>query len=328
MTDMTRAIRVHAAGRPDVMKVEKIPVSPLGPGEIRVRQRAIGVNYVDTYYRSGQYAPPNGYPFTPGNEGAGEVIAVGEGVAEFKPGDRVGYLVTFGGYADERILPASRAIPIPDKISDEIAAATLLKGMTAQYLLRRTFAVGPGKTMLVHAAAGGVGQILGQWGANLGATVIGTVGSAAKVEIARACGCHHVIRYDQEDFVGRVREITGNELCDVVYDGVGKSVFPASLDCLRPLGMFVNFGNASGTIGNFDIGLLGRKGSLFVTRTSTAQYLAKREHLLRAARELFEVILAGAVKVDVHRRYPLAEAAQAHADLESRKTTGSLVLVP
>jgi NADPH2:quinone reductase len=328
MRDMVRAIRVHEAGQPAVMQLETIRVGFPGAGELRIKQRAIGVNYVDTYFRSGQYRPPSGFPFTPGNEGVGEVIAVGEGVSDVKLGDRVGYLITFGAYADERTLPASRAIPIPSRISDEIAAAALLKGMTAHYLLRRTFNVGIGHTVLVHAAAGGVGQLLCQWAAHLGATVIGTVGSDAKAKIARANGCSHTIRYDQEDFAVRVKDITGGELCDVVYDGVGKAVFPASLDCVRPLGTFVNFGNTSGLIGNFDIGLLGRKGSLFATRTSTAHYLAKRDDLLRAAGETFDVILKGAIKVDIHRRYALTGAVQAHEDLENRKTTGSLVLIP
>jgi NADPH2:quinone reductase len=325
---MVAAIQVQQPGGPETLAIGEVEVGAPGPGEIRIRQHVIGVNYVDAYFRSGLYPSPVGLPFVPGNEAAGEVTAVGANVSDFKIGDRVTYLITFGAYAAERVLPAHRSIRIPDDISYEQAGGMMLKGMTVRYLLRRTFKVERGTTVLIHAAAGGVGLIACQWAAHLGATVIGTVGSKDKAELARANGCHHTILYRDEDFVARVREITDGQLCDVVYDGVGKTTYPGSLDCLRPLGLFVNYGNASGQIEAFDINLLGRKGSLFATRTSTAHYLGKREELLTAAADLFAVVESGAVKIPVHQRYALKDAAKAHRDLEGRQTTGSSVLIP
>jgi len=325
---MVAMVRVHKPGGPEVLKYEEVELGAPGPGELRIRQYAAGVNYVDVYFRSGLYPSPVGLPFVAGNEGAGEVTAVGEGVEDFTLGDRVGYLVTFGGYAAERRLPVQRAIRLPDAISYQQAAGMMLKGMTVHYLLRRTFKVEKGTTVLIHAAAGGVGLLACQWAAHLGATVIGTVGSKAKAELAAANGCHHPILYREEDFAARVKDITGGRLCDVVYDGVGQATYPASLDCLRPLGMFVNYGNTSGMIPPIDAGLLSRKGSLFATRTSTAHYLAKRDHLLAASADLFDMVSGGAVKIPVNQRYALKDAAQAHRDLESRATTGSSILIP
>ena len=323
---MVAAIRVHKVGGPEVLTYEDIEVGAPGPGQIRLRQRACGVNFIDTYYRSGLY--PVTLPFLPGNEGAGEVVAVGEGVEDFKVGDRATYNITYGGYAAERLLPADRAIKLPDEISDEQAAAMMLKGMTARYLVRRTFKVEKGVTALVHAAAGGAGLIISQWANHLGATVIGTAGSREKAELAKANGCQHVILYREEDFAARVKEITGGKLCDVVYDGVGKDTFPASLDCLRPLGMFVSFGNASGPVPPFSPSLLQQKGSLFMTRPTLLHYAAKRADLVDSANDLFEVVKSGAVKIPVNQKYPLKEAARAHQELESRKTTGTSILIP
>ncbi|WP_026871295.1 quinone oxidoreductase family protein [Inquilinus limosus] len=320
-----KAIRVHRHGGPEVLAVEEIDIGRPGPGEVRVRHRAIGVNFVDIYFRSGEYAPPS-LPFTPGNEGAGEVVAVGEGVTEFAPGDRVAYVETLGAYAEERNVPAHYVVRLPDAIDFETGAAMMLKGLTAQYLLRRTFRVGPGHTILMHAAAGGVGLILTQWAKHLGATVIGTVGSPEKAELARANGCDHVIDY--RDFAARVRDITNGEGCDVVYDGVGRATFPASLDCLRPFGTFVSFGSASGPIEPFDIMLLMKKGSLFATWQLLFEHLRRREDVLAMSAELFQVVAGGAVKVPVHARLPLAEAAEAHRRLETRQTTGATILLP
>ncbi|MGK9169580.1 quinone oxidoreductase [Inquilinus limosus] len=322
-----KAIRVHRHGGPEVLAIEEIDIGRPGPGEVRVRNRAIGVNFVDIYFRSGEYAPP-ALPFTPGNEGAGEVVAVGEGVTEFAPGDRVAYVETLGAYAEERNVPAHFLVRLPDAIDFETGAAMMLKGLTAQSLLRRTFRVEPGHTILMHAAAGGVGLILTQWAKHLGATVIGTVGSPEKAELARANGCDHVIDYRREDFAARVREITGGEGCHVVYDGVGRATFPASLDCLRPFGTFVSFGSASGPIEPFDIMLLMQKGSLFATWQLLFEHLKKREDVLAMSAELFQVVADGAVTIPVHARLPLAEAAEAHRRLEARQTTGATVLLP
>lgn len=322
-----KAIRAHRHGGPEVLTYEDVDIGAPGPGEARVRNRAIGLNFVDVYFRKGDYAPP-GLPFIPGNEGAGEVVAVGEDVSEFAPGDRVAYVETLGSYAEERIVPAHFLVHLPDAIDYETGAAMMLKGLTAQYLLRRTFRVQPGHTILVHAAAGGVGLILTQWAKHLGATVIGTVGSPAKVEIAREHGCDHVIDYRKEDFVARVKEITNGEGCHVVYDSVGKATFPGSLDCLRPLGYFVSFGSASGTIEPFDIMLLMQKGSLFATWQVLFTHLAKREDVLAMSKELFDVVASGAVKIPIHARLPLANVAEAHRRLESRQTTGATVLLP
>ena len=325
---MVAAVRVHKVGGPEVLTYEDIPVQAPGPGQIKIKNHACGVNFIDTYFRMGMYPSPVGTPFVSGNEGAGEVIAVGTGVTDIKVGDRVGYTSALGSYAAERLLPADRAVKLPDKISYEQAAAMMLKGMTAQYLLRRTYKVQKGDNVLIHAAAGGVGLIACQWANHLGANVIGTVGSKEKAELAKKNGAHHVILYREEDFVAKVKEVTAGKLCEVVYDGVGKDTFPASLDCIRPLGMFVSFGSASGQIDAFNINILQTKGSLFATRPTLNNYAAKREDLLATANDLFEVVASGAVKIPVNQKYPLKEAQQAHRELESRGTTGSSILVP
>jgi NADPH2:quinone reductase len=299
-----------------------------GQGQIRVKQHASGVNFIDTYFRMGMYPSPVGMPFVAGNEAAGEVVEVGPGVTDMKVGDRVAYVVALGCYAEERLVAADRAVKLPADISYEQAAAMMLKGMTAQYLLRRTFKVEKGMTVLMHAAAGGVGLILCQWANYLGANVIGTVGSKEKAALAKANGCHHTILYRDEDFVARVKDITGGKLCDVVYDGIGKTTFPASLDCIRPLGMFASFGSASGQIDAFNINILQQKGSLFATRPTLNTYAAKREDLVAIANDLFDVVGKGAVKIPINQKYPLREAVQAHRDLESRATTGSSILIP
>jgi NADPH:quinone reductase len=325
---MVAVVRVHKVGGPEVLTYEDVPLPPIGPGQVHVKQHAIGVNFVDTYFRSGHYPAPGGLPFTAGNEAAGEVVAVGPGVTEFKPGDRVAYVQGPGCYAAERMVPADRIVKLPDKISYEQAAGMMLKGLTVEYLVLRTFKVEKGSTVLMHAAAGGVGLILCQWANHLGATVIGTVGSEDKAELARANGCHHTILYRKEDFVARVKEITGGKLCDVVYDGIGKDTFPASLDCIRPLGMFVSFGSASGPIEAFNLNLLQFKGSLFATRPTLNTYAAKRADLLSMAKNVFDVVVSGAVKIPVNQTYPLRDAAKSHRDLESRATTGSSILIP
>jgi NADPH:quinone reductase len=325
---MVAAVRVHKAGGPEVLTYEDVDVPAPGSGQIRVKQHAIGVNFVDTYFRSGLYPAPGGLPFVAGNEAAGEVADVGPGVTDFKRGDRVAYVQGPGCYTEERNVPADRVVKLPANVSYEQAAGMMLKGLTAEYLLRRTFKVQKGANVLMHAAAGGVGLILCQWANHLGANVIGTVGSKDKAELARANGCHHTILYREENFAARVKEITGGKLCDVVYDGIGKDTFPASLDCIRPLGLFASFGSASGPIEAFNMNLLQFKGSLFATRPTLNTYAAKREDLLSMANELFAVVGSGAVKIDIGRKYPLREAAQAHRDLESRATTGSVILIP
>jgi len=324
---MVAAVRVHKHGGPEALTFEEIDVPAPGQGQIKIRQHACGVNFVDTYLRMGLYPSPVGMPFVAGNEGAGEVIAVGPDVTDFKVGDRVAYVVTLGGYAAERLLPAERAVKLPDAISYEQAAGMMLKGMTVQYLLNRTFKVGKGTIALIHAAAGGVGTIACQWANHLGATVIGTVGSQAKAEIAKRNGAHHTILYRDEDFVARVKEITSGKLCDVVYDGIGKDTFPASLDCIRPLGMFASFGSASGQIEAFNINILQTKGSLFATRPTLNHYIARREDLLATAQDLFDKVGSGAVKIPINQKYPLKDAAKAHRELEGRGTTGSTILV-
>ena len=324
---MVAAVRVHKHGGPEVLTYEQVEVPSPGPGEVRVRQHACGLNFIDVYFRNGLYAAPS-LPFVAGNEGAGEVVEVGPGVTDLKAGDRVGYTSALGCYAEERILAADRAVKLPEGISFEQAAGMMLKGMTVQYLLHRTFKVQKGHTVLIHAAAGGIGLIACQWAKHLGATVIGTVGSQEKAELAKANGAHHTILYNSEDFVARVKEITRGGLCEVVYDGVGKATFPGSLDCLKPLGMWASFGNASGPIEAFNLGILQQKGSLFATRPTLNHYVAKREDLLATAQSLFDVVLSGAVKIPVNRRYPLKDAQQAHRDLEGRKTTGVTVLLP
>jgi NADPH:quinone reductase len=325
---MVAAVRVHKFGGPEVLTYEQVDVPAPAAGQLRVKQHAIGVNFTDVYFRKGMYPAPGGLPFTLGNEAAGEVIEVGPGVTEFKRGDRVAYVQGPGCYTEERNVPVDRAIKLPDTIGYEQAAAMMLKGLTVQYLIRRTFKVEKGMTVLIQAAAGGVGLIFCQWANHLGANVIGTVGSKEKAELARANGCHHTILYREEDFVARVKEITGGKLCDAVYDSIGKDTFPAALDCIRPLGMFVNFGAASGPIEAFHMNLLQFKGSLFATRPTLNTYAAKREDLLSMAKELFEVVGSGAVKIPINQKYPLRDAAKAHHDLESRATTGSSILIP
>jgi NADPH2:quinone reductase len=325
---MVAAVRVHKVGGPEVLTYDEIELPAPGQGQIRVKQHASGVNFIDTYFRMGMYPSPVGMPFTAGNEAAGEVIAVGAGVTDFKVGDRVAYVVALGCYASERVVPAERAIKLPANITYEQAAAMMLKGMTAEYLLRRTFKVGKGMNVFVHAAAGGVGLILCQWANHLGANVIGTVGSKDKAALAKANGCHHTILYRDEDFAARTKEITGGALCEVVYDGIGKTTFPGSLDCLKPLGMFVSYGSASGQIEGFNIGILQTKGSLFATRPTLNTYAAKRADLLAIAADLFDVVGKGAVKIPINQKYALKDAVQAHKDLEGRATTGSSILVP
>jgi NADPH2:quinone reductase len=325
---MVAAVRVHKTGGPDVLTFEDVEVPAPGPGQVKLKQHAIGINFIDAYFRMGMYPSPVGLPFVAGNEGAGEVIAVGQGVTDLKVGDRVGYVVGLGAYAQERLLPADRAVKLPDNISYEQAAGMMLKGMTVEYLLNRTYKVGKGTIALIHAAAGGVGLIACQWANYLGATVIGTVGSKEKGQIAKQNGCHHVIYYRDEDFAARVKEITSGKLCDVVYDGIGKTTFPASLDCLRPMGYFVSFGSASGQIDAFNINLLQAKGSLFATRPTLNHYAAKREDLLAIAGDLFKVVGSGAVKIPINQKYALKDAQKAHIELESRGTTGSSILIP
>ncbi|MBX3552326.1 MAG: quinone oxidoreductase [Pseudolabrys sp.] len=325
---MVAAVRVHKLGGPDVLTFEDIEVPAPGQGQIKVKQHACGVNFIDTYFREGAYPSPVGLPFVAGNEGAGEVIAVGPGVTDFKVGDRIAYVVALGAYAAERLLPADRVVKLPDNISYEQAAGMMLKGMTVQYLLNRTFKVGKGTIALIHAAAGGVGLIACQWANHLGATVIGTVGSKEKAALAKANGAHHTILYRDENFVERVKEITSGKLCDVVYDGIGKDTFPASLDCIRPLGMFVSFGSASGQIAAFNINILQTKGSLFATRPTLNHYVAKREDLVATAQDLFDKVGSGAVKIPINQKYALKDAQKAHRDLEGRGTTGSSILIP
>jgi NADPH2:quinone reductase len=324
---MVAAVRVHKTGGPEVLTFEDVEVAAPGQGQVRIKQHACGINFIDTYFRSGLYPAPAGLPFVAGQEAAGEVVAVGAGVTDIKVGDRVAY-VALGCYAAERLMSADRVVKLPSTISYEQAAAMMLKGMTAQYLLRRTFKVEKGHTVLMHAAAGGVGQILCQWANALGATVIGTAGSKEKAALAKANGCHHVILYRDEDFVAKVKEITGGKLCDVVYDGVGKATFPASLDCIRPLGMFVSFGSSSGAIDAFNIGLLQAKGSLFATRPTLNTYTAKREDLVATANDLFDIVASGKVKIPISKTYALKDAVIAHRELEGRETTGSMILKP
>jgi len=324
---MVHAIRIHQHGGPEALKWDTVDVPAPGQGQIRVMHHAIGLNYIDTYQRSGLYKLP-GLPSVLGMEGAGEVTAVGAGVGDLKVGDRIAYANPMGSYAEERVMPADRAVKLPEGIDYKTAAAMMLQGMTVRYLLRQTYKVGPGTTMLFHAAAGGVGLIACQWAKHLGATIIGTTSSEEKIKLAKAAGCTHVINYKTEDFVKRVKEITGGAGCDVVYDSIGKDTFPASLDCLKPLGLWVSFGNASGAIQAFDIGVLAAKGSLYATRPSLFAYTATRSDLLANANDLFDVVRKGVVKISVNQTYALKDTAQAHRDLEARKTTGSTVLVP
>jgi len=324
---MPKAIRVHAYGGPEVLRHEDVEVGKPGPGQVRLRQHALGVNYIDSYFRTGMYPAPS-LPFVLGNEGAGEVVELGEGVTHLKVGDRVGYVITLGGYAEERIADAKFLVKLPGGIDYDTAAAMMLKGMTVQYLLRRTFAVKPGDTILFHAAAGGVGLIACQWAKHLGATVIGTAGSKDKAELAKQHGCDHVILYRDEDVAKRVKEITKGAGVPVVYDGVGKSTFMSSLDSLAPFGVLVSFGAASGAIEAFNIGILAPKGSLYVTRPTLNTHISRRETLEEIAKDLFQVVGSGAVKIPIHSRAKLAEAAEVHRALEGRKTTGATILHP
>ena len=323
---MPHAIRMHETGGPETMRWEEVEVGQPGPGEVRVRNTALGLNFIDTYHRTGLYPMP--LPTTLGMEGAGVVEAVGPKVKGFKVGDRVAYANPIGSYAEVCLRPVARLVKIPAGVDDKIAAAIMLKGMTAWYLCKRTFKVGKGQTILVHAAAGGVGQILSQWAKYLGATVIGTVGSEEKAALAKKAGCKHVIVTSKEDFVARVKEITKGKGVPVVYDGVGKDTFMGSLDCLAPRGYMVSFGNASGAVTQFNPGLLAAKGSLFLTRPTLFNYTATPEDLAAAARDLFAVVKKKVVKISINQTYPLREAAQAHRDLEARKTTGSTILLP
>ncbi len=324
---MVKAVRIHDTGGVDKLVLEDVDVGPPGPGEARLCQAAIGLNFIDIYYRSGLYPVPS-LPVILGAEGAGTVTAIGDGVRDIAPGDRVSYAGALGAYCAERTIAADRLIKLPGGISHEQAAGVTLRGLTAHYLLRRTYRVQDGDTILVHAAAGGVGLLVCQWAKHLGATVIGTVGDAAKATLAKAHGCDHPINYREEDFVARVRDLTGGEGVPVVYDSVGKDTFAKSLDCLQPLGLLVSFGQSSGPVAPFNILELSAKGSLFLTRPTLVSYIAKREDLLAAAEDLFAVVASGAVKVKVGRSYPLADAAAAHTDLEARRTTGSTILIP
>jgi NADPH2:quinone reductase len=322
-----KAIRITETGGPEVMKLVDVDVGNPGPGQVRVRQTAIGLNFIDTYHRSGLYPVP--LPSGIGLEAAGVVEEVGEGVGHLKIGDRIAYGVgALGAYAEMRLLPANRITRLPPEISDETAAGMMLKGMTVRYLLRATYKLQPGETILLHAAAGGVGQILSQWAKAIGATVIGTVGSEAKVREARDHGCDHVINYSTENVVARVREITGGKGVPVVYDGVGQATLVTSLDCLRPRGLLVSFGNASGPVKSLDLGMLASRGSLYVTRPTLMAYTATDEELKETADDLVQMVASGKVRIPVNQRYRLADAVQAHRDLESRKTTGATVLIP
>ena len=319
---MTKAIRVHEFGGPEVLRFEDVDVPEPGEGEVLVAQRAVGLNFIDIYQRKGTY--PNPLPFIPGSEGSGDVMSVGPGVEDFRPGDRVAYGTSVGAYAERRTVAAKHLVTLPDAVSYETGAVMMLKGLTAQYLLRRTYKVGPGDVILVQAAAGGVGLILCQWGKALGATVIGTAGSDDKPELAKAHGADHVNLY----VAARVKDLTGGRMCDVAYDSVGQATFDGSLNALRPLGTFVSFGAASGPIKAFDIGLLGQKGSLFATRPSLFTYASKREDLVAMTKDVTDALAAGTIAIDVRARYALKDAAEAHRALEGRSTTGSSVLIP
>ena len=323
---MTHAIRFHEAGGPEVLVWESVDLAAPGPGEVRIRHTAVGLNFVDIYTRSGLYPVP--LPSGLGSEAAGVVEEVGPGVADLKPGDRVAYgSAPLGAYAEARLIAADRLLKLPDTISDETAAAMMLKGLTVQYLIRQTHRLQAGETILLHAAAGGVGLILSQWAKHLGATVIGTVGTDEKAALAQEYGCAHTIVYSREDFVARIAELTNGEKVPVVYDSVGRDTFMKSLDCLAPCGHMILFGQSSGPVEPLNLGILAQKGSLSVTRPTLNTYGAKRANLVAMADDLFEVVGSGAVKIEVNQTYPLKDAARAHADLAARKTTGSTVLV-
>ena len=321
---MVHAIRVHEAGGPEVLRWEEVDVGEPGPGQVRLRQTAVGLNYIDVYHRTGLYPQP--LPFTPGTEAAGLVEAIGKEVTDLSVGDRVAYAGPIGSYAEARLIDADRLVKLPDYVSDELAAAMMLQGMTVRMLLRAVYEVKPGDTILVHAAAGGVGLILCQWANALGATVIGTVSTDEKAAMASAHGCHHAIVYTRQDFVAEVERITNGAKLPVVYDSVGKDTFLKSLDCLRPRGLMVSYGNASGPPDPIAPALLAQKGSLFLTRPTLFSYIATREELEQSAAELFDMVRSGKVKVEVGQRFALKDAAEAHRQLEARKTTGSTVL--
>lgn len=324
---MVKAIRIHSYGGPEALSWDTVEVGAPGAGDVRLKHHAVGLNFIDVYHRTGTY-PLAGLPAVIGMEGAGEVTAVGPDVSEFKVGDRVAYANPMGSYAEERVIPAARLVKLPDAIPYKTAAAMMLQGMTVRYLFRDTYKVGPETTMLFHAAAGGVGLIACQWAKALGATMIGTVSSPEKAALAKARGCTHVINYREENFVERVKEITNGKGVDVAYDSIGKDTFPASLDCIKTRGLWATFGNASGKVPPFDIGILGAKGGLYATRPSLFTYTASRADLLANASDLFAMVESGKVTIDVNHTYPLSETAQAHRDLEARKTTGSTVLLP
>ena len=324
---MTKAIQITETGGADVLRFVDVEVAAPGKGEIRLRHTAIGLNYIDVYFRTGLYPAPH-MPFIPGMEGAGVVEAVGEGVDFLNVGDRVAYAGPIGSYSQERVIAADKVVKIPEGVDDQTAAAVMLQGMTARYLLRATYRVKAGDTILFHAAAGGVGLLAGQWAKHLGATVIGTAGSAEKIKLAEANGYDHVINYRDEDFVERVRDITDGKGCEVVYDSVGKDTFPGSLDCLKSRGLWASFGQSSGALPEVNLAILAQKGSLFATRPTLFNYIATRPELEETANDLFAVIQSGAVKAHVNQTYPLADAGQAHRDLETRKTVGSTVLIP
>ena len=323
---MARAIRIHETGGPQVLTWEPVEVGAPGPGEALIAQTAVGLNFIDVYHRTGLYPVPS-MPAIIGNEAAGVVEAVGVDVTEVAPGDRVAYCMNIGGYTERRLIPARALVRVPDGVSDRQAAAMMLKGCTVRYLLKQTYAVQPGDTILFHAAAGGCGLIACQWAKHLGATVIGTVSTPAKAELARAHGCDHVINYTEENVAERVRELTGGEGLPVVYDSVGQATFAQSLDCLRPRGLMVSFGNASGPVREFNPAQLAFKGSLYLTRPTLATHIATREALETTASDLFDVVASGVVKVEINQTWPLADAARAHRDLEARRTTGSTVLL-
>jgi NADPH2:quinone reductase len=324
---MSHAIRIHETGGPEVLSWENIEVSDPGPGQVRLRQTACGLNFIDVYMRTGLYPVPE-LPATLGMEAAGVVESIGDGVKNLLPGDRVAYPMTLGGYAEMRLIDASKVIKLPDSIADQTAAAMMLKGLTAHYLLFRTYPVKAGDSILVYAAAGGVGLLLCQWAKHLGATVIGCVGSKEKADLAIAHGCDHPIFYREEDIAERVRDLTNGEGVAAVYDSVGQATFEASLDSLRPFGVLATFGNTSGKVKPFDPNILAPKGSLYVTRPTLATHTATRELLVEGANRLIDVVSKGIVKINVNQTYPLAETAQAHRVLEARKTTGSTVLLP
>lgn len=321
---MSHAIRIHRTGGPEVLQWEQADVGAPGPGQVKLKQTAVGLNFIDVYHRTGLYPLP--LPFVPGMEGAGVVEAVGDGVTHLRIGDRVAYASVIGAYAESRLIPADRLVKLPANIDDRTAAAMMLQGMTARYLIRDIYKVKPGDTILIHAAAGGVGLIVCQWAAALGATVIGTVSSDEKAALAKANGCHHPIVYTREDFQARLLEITGGKKLPVVYDSVGKDTFSKSLDCLQPRGLMVLFGASSGPVPPFDLSVLSQKGSLMITRPTLATFVATRPLLEENAADLFDVVGSGKVKIYVNQTYALKDAAQAHRDLEARKTTGSTVL--